>query len=951
MKKGGLIGFVVAALLGVATFVFAQGTIIGAIPIPSGGIPSPGTIYLHYATPTPTPSPTPSPSPTPIICNPIITSPIANQIITGTFIFNWSGCTMQSGWFARIYIGNQSFQSAVNATSLAIDTTLIPNGTYIPGIIVWNNTGLVKEGVGSGPSFSVSNGTNTPTPTLTPTPSPTVSPSPSTSPTPTPSPSATPTSTPSPTATPSSSPSPSPTASPTSTPTVTPPTPTPSATPTPVVGSEPVLSGAPYVMPSSLSNNSININAFSTNPGDWQHVFVYGSGNGDQYQWTGYPATWRLVCSSLSNGGNVFIAVHQNVASEPISNSFNTNGTAGVIYTLIGGAATNTAGYDGSSCIAGASQTASQTLSAPSTSTSGANDLTITLGSTYGVGPLVFSGPSSFTNWVLPGNTNTSGFFYDGVPTSVTYSNTAGTANPYLPGVWQLSYAPLGTNPSPIPSPSPTPTPAPTPTPLPTYTPTLQPAPSPLPIIGLGTNFTRANDFINSLGVNSNIIAGFDPPQAVISAMGFTGQRFAREEATHNEGPNASGPGTYQECEVHNFSQTAANPNGILFDSITVNDVGSSGNTSDQNIADAQAAYEQLAFCGALSPQGIEGPNEPNNQPFTYEGNLCSSSGSFLPCAQFMQALYAMHNASNPNASCTGANTDTNSFAGTAIGCTGAGTGTLPSLSTYKVVHLSEPGAEPDNVGLQFITGFSDFPNLHNYIQGNGSAGTLADGAAWNAASRTAGNWDTAVGEYCGNTWGKGYPATPLANCTMPMVTTETGWQSNEGGGNISPLQQGAIESDMFGDQWLNGQEQTFIYLLYDNVNNGGYGEFKTYNAAETATQNAKPIATYLHNLTSIIADTSSNFTPVLPSGFSVTGEGTNAHHLLLQNSNGNYYLLEWGENFVSETPINITVNFGSAVYEAVYDITQGTNPITTFTTPNTSWSGAVTDHMLVVEF
>ena len=169
------------------------------------------------------------------------------------------------------------------------------------------------------------------------------------------------------------------------------------------------------------------------------------------------------------------------------------------------------------------------------------------------------------------------------------------------------------------------------------------------------------------------------------------------------------------------------------------------------NIAATQAEYERLAACGAML--AAEGPNEPNNFKFNYKGKTCSTHGSFLPCAQYMAAEYAMVKGD-------------------------------PELARMQVWDQTEPGAEPDNVGIQFLTVpsgqgtielagtvFADVANLHNYVMGNGQK-TIADNQAWNAESTAGGPWDGLVGEYCNTTW-KGYAATPLASCTMPKVTTE----------------------------------------------------------------------------------------------------------------------------------------------------------------------------------
>lgn len=69
----------------------------------------------------------------------------------------------------------------------------------------------------------------------------------------------------------------------------------------------------------------------------------------------------------------------------------------------------------------------------------------------------------------------------------------------------------------------------------------------------------------------------------------------------------------------------------------------------------------------------VEGDNEPNNFNYSYNGNLCSQSTSFLPCAQHQRDLYAMVKADS-------------------------------NLHNLPVFAETEPGAEPDNVGLQFVT-------------------------------------------------------------------------------------------------------------------------------------------------------------------------------------------------------------------------------------------------------
>src|SRR6202035_3134482 len=66
---------------------------------------------------------------------------------------------------------------------------------------------------------------------------------------------------------------------------------------------------------------------------------------------------------------------------------------------------------------------------------------------------------------------------------------------------------------TPTPTRSPTPTRTPTPTPTPSPTPT--PAPSPTPG---GITPTKANDFLNRLGVDTHIIQGIDSTAQVITS-------------------------------------------------------------------------------------------------------------------------------------------------------------------------------------------------------------------------------------------------------------------------------------------------------------------------------------------------------------------------------------------------------------------------------------------------
>src|SRR5262249_28480382 len=106
-------------------------------------------------------------------------------------------------------------------------------------------------------------------------------------------------------------------------------------------------------------------------------------------------------------------------------------------------------------------------------------------------------------------------------------------------------------------------------------------------------------------------------------------------------------------------------------------------------------------------------------------------------------------------------------------------------------LHVSEGGAETDNVGMQWLTvangagavmpdgtQYADYANPHNYAVGN--CGHWIDNAAWVAEDPAVllNCVDGLQGEY-GVTWNQGYTGyTSNQLVTLPRVTTETGWGS-----------------------------------------------------------------------------------------------------------------------------------------------------------------------------
>jgi hypothetical protein len=276
-------------------------------------------------------------------------------------------------------------------------------------------------------------------------------------------------------------------------------------------------------------------------------------------------------------------------------------------------------------------------------------------------------------------------------------------------------------------------------------------------------------------------------------------------------------------------------------------------------------------------------------------------------------------------------------------------------------------GAEPDNVGLQWLkipngsnasmpdgTQYADVANAHNYVQGHGWSGqTLEDNQAFWAESvdrggTCAGCFDV-YGEYWGGaggspgqgTWAKSYPINVLGQNQTPKVTTETGWNITDTP-SVSDDMRGRLLTNVYLQAYKQGWSKTFIYLMFNTTGDNGYGIMDA---------PARPtlLGRYIHNLTSILADNSSAFSPGRVN-CSLFGMSSTAYTMLMQKSNGKYELVIWEEAFASKMPSTITINLGATYPVKVYDITQASTPIRE---PGrvTSVQLQLTDHAMIVEF
>jgi hypothetical protein len=402
-------------------------------------------------------------------------------------------------------------------------------------------------------------------------------------------------------------------------------------------------------------------------------------------------------------------------------------------------------------------------------------------------------------------------------------------------------------------------------------------------------------DFLNSIGVCTHIGQGVDNAAQSATAMTYAGIRNLRDDGRSGH--------------IQDWI-TVYNQSGVRTALLT-----------DQNIASTITMAKQLRAAGALL--AVEGPNEPNNWHVTYEGQTSSDTTS-LPIAKFQRDLYAAVKAES-------------------------------ALNGVSVFHSSEAGgSEPDNCGLQFLTipagagtlmpdgtVYADYANTHNYVCGTQGSG-IVDNQAWNAADPVLnGPWDGLYVEYGHTWWGSGFNGyTNQQLLTLPRVTTETGWTTSGSGKNLTEDQQGRLFLNLYLSQFKRNWKYTFIYMLRDDPNQGYWGLFHT-------DYTPKPSGIYLHNFTTILADTGAIAVP----GhliYSIPAQPATVHDLLMQKKNGTWELAVWSEKASGTNAV--TVNLGSTFATVkVYDPVTGTAAIQTLSNVS-SVALTLSDHPLILE-
>lgn len=418
-----------------------------------------------------------------------------------------------------------------------------------------------------------------------------------------------------------------------------------------------------------------------------------------------------------------------------------------------------------------------------------------------------------------------------------------------------------------------------------------------------GVAAARTADFLGSIGIVSTFPDRGQPIEKTIEMVKYVGFRWVRGGI---EGLKTEGPTTLQTyLDLHEKT-------GVRFSWGLV-----SGGADLKKLIETA---RPLAAAGALL--AFEGNNEPNNWGVTYQGEQGGGRApSWMAVAKLQRDLYAAVKAD-------------------------------PVLRKYPVWSLTENGAERDNVGLQFLvippgadtlmpagTRYADFANVHNYIY-HPNAPFPADNKTWDAADPTSAcKVDGLYGNY-GVTWAKhfrGYSEADLLK--LPRVTTETGCTIDK---NVTEDLHALNLLSLYLAQFKRGYSYTSVYLLRDRTDEGGNQAFGFYRPDYTP----RKAAVYLHNLTTILADSGSIRQPGRLA-YAIPDQPATVHDMLLQASDGTFQLVVWGERVQGED--TVTVNLGSTHASVkVYDPTVGTEPVQSHSDID-SLKVALSNHPLVI--
>ncbi|OPY94025.1 hypothetical protein A5906_15140 [Bradyrhizobium sacchari] len=291
----------------------------------------------------------------------------------------------------------------------------------------------------------------------------------------------------------------------------------------------------------------------------------------------------------------------------------------------------------------------------------------------------------------------------------------------------------------------------------------------------------------------------------------------------------------------------------------------------------------------------VEGLNEANTQPFSYNGSTDISAA-----AKFQAALYA------------------------AI----KDDGTLSGVSVYNLSLGYNDTSDYAKLGNLY--GSVDYANSHAYVGTASSPQTVLNMLLANATSVASGK---------------------------PVVITETGYSTVTSASYIGVDQTVQAKSilNTLVDAFKGGVATTYLYELLDHGSDAG-SNMGLFNADGTPKMAATAIHNLT---TILADDGTGSSTPTAQLGYTLSGLPPTGNSMVLTKSNGAYELVVWAEpkiwddatdSEVAAPTASVTVQLGGVHHSVVvYDPMSGTTPIASYT--DVSQIGLpLSDHPLIIE-
>ncbi|MCK1368242.1 RHS repeat protein [Bradyrhizobium sp. 62] len=395
-----------------------------------------------------------------------------------------------------------------------------------------------------------------------------------------------------------------------------------------------------------------------------------------------------------------------------------------------------------------------------------------------------------------------------------------------------------------------------------------------------------ASGFINSIGVNTH--AGFGWTDYNNLAMMTDDLKYLG--VTHLR----DGMGTSPAAQPVVEGLAAA---GYKFDFLVSSALPQLGTSGLQSYIVSLEKFE-ASHPGSIS--AIEGLNEANHQPFSYNGG-----SSLTAAAQFQSALY-------------------NAVKGDV------------GLSSIPVLNLSLAYNDPQGYNqLGNMSGSVDFANAHAYV-------STSDAASSSLAATLSAVSTAAPGK--------------------PVVITETGYttQANTQYLGVDETVQAKSILNTLVDAYKAGVSATYLYELFDRdssaSNTDPEANFGLFNSDGTP----KLAATAIHNLTTILADDGKGGQqPTDPLNYTLSNMPASGSSMVLGKSNGAYELVLWAEpklwndgtdSEVSNPAQTVTLNLGAVHHSVkVYDTLTGPSAIASYSDVS-AITIPVSDHPLIIE-